>query len=189
MFPSVLNEHAPLKTKWIKKEQVPYMNSEFRKAIHQRNMWRNKHFKNKRDKLARQNYVKLRNKVVKLKKRSIQTYFDRKCNTQFGGNDFYKTVKPFLSDKGTGSSGSNIILREDDVLITDPIHVADVFNTYYASIAEYDSVPDGLDRLTFSDAIVKHKNHESNFNPQQNLVCLRIYFSGYFPWNFFKVCQ
>ena len=74
---------------------------------------------------------------------------------------FYKTVKPFLSDKGTGSSGSNIILREDDVQITDPIHVADVFNTYYASIAEYDSVPDGLDRLTFSDAIAKHKNHES----------------------------
>ena len=43
---------------------------------------------------------------------------------------FYKTVKPFLSDKGTGSSGSSIILREDDVLITDPIHVADVFNTH-----------------------------------------------------------
>ena len=161
MFRSVLNEHAPLKTKWIKKEQVPNMNSELQKAIHQRNMWRNKHFKNKRDKLARQNYVKLRNKVVKLKKRSIQTYFDRKWNTQFGGKDFYKTVKPFLSDKGTGSSGSNIILREDGVLITDPIHVGDVFNTYYASIAEYDSVPDGLDRLTFSDAIAKHKNHES----------------------------
>ena len=70
-------------------------------------------------------------------------------------------MKPFLSDKGTGSSGSNIILREEDVLITDPIHVADVFNTYYAPIAEYDSVPDGLDRLTFSDAIAKHKNHES----------------------------
>ena len=70
-------------------------------------------------------------------------------------------MKPFLSDKGTGSSGSNIILREDDVLITDPIHVVDVFNTYYAPIAEYDSVPHGLDRLTFSDAIAKHKNHES----------------------------
>ena len=161
MFLSVLNEHAPLKTKWIKKEQVPYMNSELRKAIHQRNMWRNKHFKNKRDKLARQNYVKLRNKVVKLKKSSIKTYFDRKCNTQFGCKDFYKTVKPFLSDKGSGCNGSNIILREGDVLITDPFHVADVFNTYYASIADYDSVPDGLDRFTFIDAIVKHRNHES----------------------------
>ena len=55
---SVINEHAPLKTKWIKKEQVPYMNSKLRKTIHQRNIWRNKHFKNKRDKFSRQNYVK-----------------------------------------------------------------------------------------------------------------------------------
>ena len=38
MFLSVLNEHAPLKTKWIKKERVPYMKSELRKAIHQRNI-------------------------------------------------------------------------------------------------------------------------------------------------------
>ena len=27
MYRSVLNEHAPLKTKWVKNEQVPYMNS------------------------------------------------------------------------------------------------------------------------------------------------------------------
>ena len=152
MLLSVLNEHAPLKTKWIKKEQVPYMNSELRKAVHQRNMWRNKHFKNKRDKLARQNYAKWRNKVV------IKTYFDRKCNTQFGCKDFYKTVKPFLSDKGSGCNGSNIILREGDVLITDSFHVADVFNAY---IADYDSAPDGPDRFTFIDAVVKHRNHES----------------------------
>ena len=38
LFQSVLNEHAPVQTKWIKKDQVPYMNSELRKAIHQRNM-------------------------------------------------------------------------------------------------------------------------------------------------------
>ena len=80
MYQSVLNEHAPLKTKWVRNEQVPYMNSELHKTIHQRNMWRNKYFRNKSDKHARKNYVKLRNKVAKLKKISIQTYFDRKCN-------------------------------------------------------------------------------------------------------------
>ena len=42
----------------------------------------------------------------------------------------------------------------------DPFHVADVFNTY-ASIVDYDSESDGLDRLTFIDAIVKHRNPES----------------------------
>ena len=161
MFLSVLNEHAPQKTKWIKKDQVPYMNSELRKTILQRNMWRNRYFKNKRDKDARQNYVRMRNKVVKLKKTSKQTYFDRKCNTHFGCNDFYKTVKPFLSDKGNGCHGSNIILGQGDVIITDPAHVADIFNTYCAYIAEYESESDSIDNLTFSEMIEKHQTHES----------------------------
>ena len=99
--------------------------------------------------------------MVKLKNNSIKTSFERKCNTQFGCKDFYKTVKPFLSDKGSGCNGSNIILREGDVLITDPFHVADVFNTYSASIADYDSAPDCLDRFSIIDAIAKHRNHES----------------------------
>ena len=76
MYQSVLNEHAPLKTNWVW-NKVPYMNSELRKTIHQRNMCLNKYFRNKGDKHARKNYVKLRNKVVKLKNISIQTYFDR----------------------------------------------------------------------------------------------------------------
>ena len=163
MYLSVLNEHAPLKTKWVRNEQVPYMKSELRKTMYQRNMWRNKHFRNKSDKYARQNYVKLRNKVVKLKKKSVQTYFNRKCNAQSGSKDFYKTVRPFLSDKAQNSSSSNVILREEHVLVTDPVDVAEVFNTYYASVAEYESTPDGLDNLTFDSAVNKRRNHESVF--------------------------
>ena len=91
----------------------------------------------------------------------IQTYFDRKCNAHSGCKDFYKTVRPFLSDKTQSSSSSNVILREGDVLITDPVHVAEVFNTYYASIAAYESTPDGLDSLSFDSAVTKHQSHDS----------------------------
>ena len=42
------------------------MNSELRKAMHNRNMWRGKHFRNKKDKYSRSMYVKWRNKVIKL---------------------------------------------------------------------------------------------------------------------------
>ena len=41
--------------------------------------------------------------------------------------------------------------------------MAEVFNTYYASVAEYDSTPDDLDNLTFDSAVNKHRNHESVF--------------------------
>ena len=74
------NFHAPLKMKCINKPQVPYMNSELRKTMNNRSMWRGKHFRNKKDKYARSMYVKWRNKVVRLRKISIQNYFDRRCN-------------------------------------------------------------------------------------------------------------
>ena len=80
LLTSVLNEHAPLKVKCINKPQVPYVNSELRKAMHNRNMWRGKHFRNKNAKYSRSMYVKWRNKVVRLRKISIQNYFDLRCN-------------------------------------------------------------------------------------------------------------
>ena len=160
LFTSVPNEHAPLKVKCINKPQVPYMNSELRKAMHNRNMWRCKHFRNKKDKYSRSMYVKWRNKFVKLRKISIQNYFDRRCNKKHNPRDFYKTVSPFLSDKPSSSNGK-IILCDDGNIILDSSQVANIFNMYYSSISEYDGIPDGLDCLTFEDAVLKHASHES----------------------------
>ena len=39
--------------------------------------------------------------------------------------------------------------------------MADIFNTYYASIAEYESESDSIDNLAFSEMIEKHQTHES----------------------------
>ena len=160
LFTSVLNEHASLKVKSINKPQVPYMNSELRKAMHNRNMWRGKHFRNKKDKYSRSMYVKWRNKVVKLRKISIQNYFDQRCNTKHNPRDFYKTVCPFLSDKPSSSNGK-IILCDDGDIISDPSQVANIFNVYYSSISAYNGIPDGLDSLTFEDAVLRHISHES----------------------------
>ena len=76
---SVINHHAPLKTKYVKGKNLPYMNSELRKAINQRNMWRNRHFKNRQCTATRKKYTTLRNRVVKLQRKSVQHYFDQKC--------------------------------------------------------------------------------------------------------------
>ena len=76
LFMETLDKHAPSKTRTIRNNQVPYMNSDLRKAINQRNMWRGKHFRCRDNKQYRFNYVKLRNKVVKLRKISIQNYFN-----------------------------------------------------------------------------------------------------------------
>ena len=157
---SVLDKHAPVKTK-TGNTQVPYMNSTLRKAINQRNMWRSKHFRNRSDKQLRMKYGMWRNHVVKLHKNSIRNYFTHRCNDNVGSKNFYKTIKPFLSTKQSHYSGSKIILKEYDSIISDVSKVADICNVYYESIAEYKFQSDGLDNLDFDEAIAKHASHTS----------------------------
>ena len=60
--------------------------------------------------------------------------------------------------------------------------MAGVFDTHYASIAEYD-----LDRLTFSDAIAKYKNHESILLIRNTISFVYEYtFQVIFPETFSK---
>ena len=151
---SVVNEHAPPKTKFVSGNQVPYMNSE----LH--NMWRGKHFRDRRNKKYRAMYVNLRNKVVKLHKQSIKTNIRQRRDTQ-NGNKFFKTIKPFLSDNNSNGCGNKVVLKEEDCILSRPQDVADVFNRYLISIGDYDGEPDGVDELAFHEAIKKHASHES----------------------------
>lgn len=50
--------------------------------------------------------------------------------------DFWPTIKPFLSQKSTVKSDSNIILKEDDVLISDQKVVCEKMNDFYINIAK-----------------------------------------------------
>ena len=58
-------------------------------------------------------------------------------------------------------SGSKIIIQENDSIISDASKVADIFNMYYVSIAEYKHQNDGLDHLDFDNAIDKHASYTS----------------------------
>ena len=118
-------------------------------------------------------YVKWRNKVVRLRKNSIANYFDPRCNTKHNPGDFYKTVRPFLSDKPSSSNGK-IILCDDGNIISDPSQVANIFDMYYSSISEYDT-PDGLDCLTFEDAVLKHASQESIALVKQHIAPVRTF--------------
>ena len=144
---SVLDKHAPVQTKTVN-TQVPYMNSTLRKAINQRNMWRSKHFRNRNDKQLRMNYIVWRNHVVKLHKNSIRN-FTHPCNDKVGSKNFYKTIKPFLSTKQSHYGGSKVVLKKNDSIISDVSKVADIYNMYCESIAEYKFQSDGLDNLDF----------------------------------------
>ena len=141
------------------------MNAQLRKMIHQRNMWRNKYFYDKRNSSARENCVRYRNKVVKLTKSSVNGYFRKQCEGQGNSKQFFNTVKPFLGNKSNGGSGNKIILNENDRIVTNASEVASIFNVFYGSIAEYPPDRyDGLDNTSLIDVLNKHCSHESIVN-------------------------
>ena len=136
------------------------MNSTLRKAINQRNMWRSKHFKFRANQLFRINYVKWRNKVNTLNHKSIAQYFENKCSGNPSPKQFFSTIKPYMSDKAS-SKNNRIILQEGPDIIIRPQAVADIFNAYYASIADYPHDVDGVDAMDLDSALKKHADHPS----------------------------
>ena len=94
---------------------------------HLRNMMRNR--KNRFPcKNNFENYRRLRNKCEKTQR----MYFKERCDGGPKNQSFWKTVKPFLSTKCKNKN--KIFLRENDCLVSDPIAVADIFNTYFVNI-------------------------------------------------------
>ena len=49
--------------------------------------------------------------------------------------DLWPTIKPFLSKKGSGC-GSEIILSENNKIISDQKEVCNVFNSYFVNVAK-----------------------------------------------------
>ena len=149
LFSDVEDSHAPIKSKFVKRQSVPYMNSKFYKALYSRNMARNKFrtiAENRR----------LRNHVVSLSKKSIAKYFENNCAKQ--DKTFWRNISTFFLDKKF-RNGNHTILREGESTIVDSGEVAEIFNEYFSYIASEIGFQD--QHFTGEEAISAHDNHPS----------------------------
>jgi hypothetical protein len=164
IFLSVLDEHAPIKTRILRKPSPPFMNHELKSAIYKKCMLRNIFYKNKTDKNW-EIYRTQRNLVTRIRRQSIRSYFVSKTDGVTNSRQFWKIMKPFVSDKNSVSDDS-IILRENDELITDSTEVCKVFNNYFVNVAETIGFKDEIPFLSssndiFNHIITKYCNHPS----------------------------
>ena len=150
----IVDEHAPIKTKIIKCDSVPYMNSALRKAQYARNMARNK-YKRFGNKFWEENR-RHRNNVVAIRKKSLRNYFSDKCAKQ--DRSFWSAISPFMTDK-KNKNMKDIILRENDEIISDSTKVCEVFNDFFCNVAEKIGFEDKI--TSASTSIEKHKLHPS----------------------------
>ena len=105
------------------------MTKTLRKAIMKRFELKSKYYKNK---LVQdfQLYKKQRNYCSKLYKKERKLFYNKMNLSNINDNSyFWKTVKPFLSDKGTHSSKINLV--NNDEVISDDAVLAETFSKFY----------------------------------------------------------
>ena len=131
---NVIDHHAPIKTRKIRNHSAPAMNGEWRRVIYKKNMLKNNFFKFK-SQSCWEAYRKQRNYHTRLKKISIKKFFGERSDGGSKSQNFWKTIKPFLIKK-SGSGDTDIILLENDKVITDEGNVCEILNDYYVNIAK-----------------------------------------------------
>ena len=129
IYLEILNIHTPIKKKLLRANHVPYMTKALRKAIMKRSELESKYVKNKTSENLR-SYKKQRNFCSKLYKKERKKYYERlDLNNVTDNKKFWKTVKPFLSDKVT--TFPKISLVENDEIISDESKVANSFSNFF----------------------------------------------------------
>ena len=65
----------------------------------------------------------------------MRHYFDKRCASGPKSKDFRPTIKSFLSKKGSGG-GSEIILCENEKMVSSQSEVSEVFNELFVNVAK-----------------------------------------------------
>ena len=180
LFIMILDKYAPMKTKYLRAKNSPFMNKELTKAIMVRSRLKNESLKLKTIE-AREAYKKQRNFCVFLLRRIKKNLYEN-LNPKFitDNKKFWKQVNPFFSDKSP--TNGNIMLSEDDDIIRNQTKRSEIFNRYFISAIESLEIDRTLHTTTkvydndpVELAIKKYKNHPS---------IIRIHQEGYSNNNF-----
>ena len=141
-----LNLFAPIKKKYTRGNQMPFMTKDLSKEMMTRSSLRNKYLKDKTEE-NRLLYTQQRNKCVSLlRKTKINYYGNLNVKDITDGKKFWKTVKPFLSDKSKTSD--KIHLNENGELLNSESETAEVLNNFSSNIVKNVKIPEyeNLDR-------------------------------------------
>ena len=175
-FLTVLDMHAPWKTKIIRGNEKPHMNKTLKKAIMKRSKLWNAYYNSKSlsNLLA---YREQRNLVTKLNKRIKKLYFQTTIQHSKGRpKDFWNLCKPFMSNKGF--SDTRIVLSgPEDSIIQDECEISKVLNNYFNNITKplnlfewncgYPTF-DSNQVMSVAKCILKYENHPSILKIRSN---------------------
>ena len=159
LISDVIDEHAPIKTRYIKGRSVPHMNSELRKAMYKKRMSQNAYWRYKGNPHLWEVYRQARNKFVKINRQSRQLYFKERCKDGGNSRSFWQTIRPFITDKV--NSSNDIMLKEEETIVTKNVEIADIFSEYYHNITDSIGINETCENISVNDIINKYDDHAS----------------------------
>ena len=141
----MLHKHIPLKKRYVRANEAPFMNKKIKKEIMKRSRLKSKFLNSKNDK-DRNIYNKQRNLCVSLIRQGKKQFFNAIKSRDINDNKtFWKTVKPFFTEKVKTKSKitliENRIVSQDDgneviseEVVSDDKAVAEIFNEFFINI-------------------------------------------------------
>ena len=129
---SVVNTIAPLKSRFLRENQAPFINKEIQRGVMVRSKLRKK-FLRSRSESDKKAYNKQRNKCVSLLRKTKKAFYSNlNVKDLVDNKKFKKTIKSFFSDKS--NNFENISLIENGNLLTDGFEIAEIFNKYFQNL-------------------------------------------------------
>ena len=130
----LLDHYAPIKDRYVRANNSPFMNKTLAKAVMTRSRLRNRFIQNPIPE-NKTNYTKYRNYCTGLFRKEKKSYYNNLDIKRVTDNRlFWKTVGPLFSDKHFSSK--KIILVEGEEIISNDRDIADIFNTHFTNIVE-----------------------------------------------------
>ena len=129
LFMKIFDKHAPLKKKYVRANEGPFMTKELKKEIMKRTKLLNIYRRDKSFR-SRQAYRRQRNICTRLCKRNKRDYYSNlhpSCVTS--NKKFWKSVKPLFSEKSL--TKDNITLIEKGSITDGSKEVADTFSDFF----------------------------------------------------------
>ena len=164
---NAIDEIAPLKQKYIRTNNSPFMDKTISRVVMKRTRMRNK-FLRGRTEANRRAYNIQTNYCVSLIRKTKRDYYSNLNHKQVTDNKiFWKTIKPFFTDKGINNEKITLIENGEELLKNE--EVTENLNNLFSDIISNLKLPTYEDPTTNAGniadpvlkAIQKYKNHPS----------------------------
>ena len=161
----------------------PFMNTALRKAIMTRSRLKNKFSKISSAKYWN-SYKKQINFCLKLLRQTKEKYFSNINVKEVSDNKtFWKSVKPFFSNKGLNSN--NILLKEGNEIVNDDGKIAFIMNMYFTNITKHMNLK--TNKMSHREELVNILDTFKNHMSVQRIKLAN--FHSYSTLNFSKVTE